>query len=242
MNNENKPSNWINRTGEISRTRFGTPIKIIKYNTNRDIIIEFQDKYMVQKHSNYNDFKKGRIKNPYDRSVCGEGYLGERYLSQKNNKKTKEYRVWENIITRCYCKDKNRKAYEDCTVSESWKNYSNFYTWYNNNSYQCRECLEVDKDIFGNNSKIYSEETCILIPRNINGSIQQSKQGGSFLFNGKWVANCRGKYIGTFNTKEEAEIKFLNEKNDEFQRKIESYKNELPKHLYDKLKTVWLVA
>ena len=61
-------------------------MRIIKYNSNIDIVVEFQDKYKVRVHTQYKHFKSGGVKNPYDKSVFGAGYLGEG-----------KYKVWENV-------------------------------------------------------------------------------------------------------------------------------------------------
>jgi hypothetical protein len=234
--------NWINRTDEVCLNKFGTKMKIIKYNTAFDLVVEFQDEHKVQKKAYYGDFKRGLVKNPYDKVIFREGYIGEGYLTQINKKKTKEYTVWVNMMKRCYSKYDNRSnAYDDCVVSESWKNYSNFCLWYKNNSYSCSEDLELDKDIFYNNMKIYSDNTCILIPKKINRSFRRSKQDGLDLINNTWRARFQNKHIGMFSTKKDAKVAFLNKKNKVFQDLVEHYKNELPTELYNKLKNVKLV-
>ena len=239
--------NWIDRTGEVGYTKHGTPMKIIEYNGASNILIEFLDDYGIKKHTSYEKFTKGTVKNPYDRTVFGEGLLGEGGLAVENNEKTKEYRVWSLIIYRCCYKKYSRKLapYKDCEVSEEWKNYSNFYKWYEDNFYECSDQLEVDKDILSKEEKIYSKETCLLIPREINGFCKPSKQGGCYLtVCNKWSANVNRRsgytHIGNFDNFEEAEIEFIKCKNSIFQSLVDKYKGELPKYVYKKLKNAKL--
>lgn len=247
--NTNHAHNWVDRTGEINYTRYGTPIKIIKYNREKDIVVEFQDEYKVRKNVSYTHFKEGTVKNPYDKSIYGVGYIGEGYITKEKNVSKKEYNVWKNIIRRCYSGENKKTfvAYKNCKVCDDWHNYSIFAKWYNENLYSCSDELEVDKDILSNNNKIYSKETCVLIPREINRFCQASKKGGShFLLNNTWVArihHCENKtHIGTFKNFKDAESEFLKYKNKIYQELIEKYKEELPPDVYTKLKTSRLVA
>ena len=47
-----------NRIGEENINTQGTLMRIIDYNRNDDIIVEFQDEYKYQIHSQYKEFKK----------------------------------------------------------------------------------------------------------------------------------------------------------------------------------------
>lgn len=52
-------------------------MKIIRYGGWEDIDVQFQDEfYYIKEHQTYSNFKKGEIKNPYDRTVFGVGYVG----------------------------------------------------------------------------------------------------------------------------------------------------------------------
>ena len=59
------------------------------------------------------NIKKGDVKDLYSPSVYGVGILGTKYLSTVNGVKTKEYKLWKDMLTRCYidaCKKKDRKS------------------------------------------------------------------------------------------------------------------------------------
>lgn len=77
------------------------------------------------------------------------------------------------IIAKTYISMKYRagrwKNYKDVSVSEKWDTCDPFYLWYLENNYYYPEPLELDKDLmtFGT-GKIYSPETCCLLPRRLN--------------------------------------------------------------------------
>jgi hypothetical protein len=105
----------------------------------------------------------------YEATLCGIGYLGNNY-----NKKTdrKLYTRWSNIIQRCY--NPNFTSYscygeKGVIVASEWYNFSNFKEWFLNNIYDIgNETIVVDKDILVPNNKIYSSDTCLLVPISFN--------------------------------------------------------------------------
>ena len=90
--------------GEIKENNKGTKMKIIAQRSTDDIDVEFLDDYhYVFKHNTYQNFKSGGIKNPFDKTVYGVGYLGDgKYNGWVNGKPTVEYYIWQQIICRCY--------------------------------------------------------------------------------------------------------------------------------------------
>ena len=66
-----------NREGEIKPNNKGTLMKIIKYRNYNDIDVEFlDDHHFIKEHQAYVNFKSGGIKNPYDKTMGGVGYIG----------------------------------------------------------------------------------------------------------------------------------------------------------------------
>lgn len=164
---------FIDRTGEENYNTFGTLMKIVEYNSNKDMIVEFQDEYKVKVHTIYNNFKKGNIKNPYDREVCGVGYcgVGKYKVSGEDKKVTRAYNTWKDMLKRCYdpYEINKRPTYKDCIVCNEWHNFQNFAEWYYKNYYEVEnETMCLDKDILCKGNKIYSPKTCIFVPNRIN--------------------------------------------------------------------------
>ena len=162
----------IDRIGEENYNNFGTLMKIIEYKKYSDIVVEFQDEHKEKVHTQYNNFEKGNVKNPYDKTVYGVGYIGiGKYKISKNGKNTKAYEIWNTMLKRCYDPYHINRypTYKDCFVCEEWHNFQNFAKWWEDNIYNCNnERMHLDKDILNKGNKIYSPETCILVPERIN--------------------------------------------------------------------------
>ena len=93
MNNE--------RLGEIRNNKFGTPMKIIRYGCYNDIDVEFLDEnHYIKEHNTYSNFKTGVIKNPYDKTLFGVGYVGvgEHMTGFPKVGMTEEYHCWQNML------------------------------------------------------------------------------------------------------------------------------------------------
>lgn len=75
------------------------------------------------------------------------------------------------MLNRC-CSGKLHKresTYINCKVCDEWLNFQNFSEWFKNNYYEVEgQRMELDKDILNKGNKIYSPNTCIFVPHNIN--------------------------------------------------------------------------
>ena len=176
-------SRFIDRTGErfINKPELGGyEFIIIKYNNNKDVIVEFQDKYKAKVPSDYVSCRKGSIKNPYHPSVCEVGCLGLMKDGSKpvttygEGMPTREYILWGGIITRCYGNYERWDTYKDVTVCERWWIFANFledikyiegYNYWLDNP---NERIALDKDIKGNGSKVYCLENCCFVANEDN--------------------------------------------------------------------------
>lgn len=197
-------------------------MKIVEYNNSLDIVIEFQDKYKTKIHSCYHHFLSGNIKNPYYPSVCGIGMIGVKYPSRENGKHTKEYQTWIHMLKRCFNENVKKKqpTYKDIICCEEWLLYENFYEWLhsqeNFNKWLNGDGWCIDKDIIVKGNKIYSKETCCLVPNYVNVLFtkRESCRGrlpiGVAEQNGKYRVECNNpfepyiKYLGMYPTPEKA--------------------------------------
>lgn len=96
--------------GELNNNNQGCSMKIVGYNTGKDVSVEFQDKYKTIVHTQYDKFKKGDVRNPYYASVCSVGIPGLKYPISHNSKNTKEYCVWQRMIMRFSMKRQKKNA------------------------------------------------------------------------------------------------------------------------------------
>ena len=162
------------RLNVIIINKQGCECKCIEYNTRTDIVVEFQDKYKIKIHTQWGNFINGSVKNPYAPSVYNVGCIGVKYPVSINKKQTKEYSTWKLMLQRCYDKKYKNKypTYQDVTCCEEWLLFENFYEWLhsqeNFDKWYNGERWELDKDIIVKRNKIYSPETCCLVPSNVN--------------------------------------------------------------------------
>ena len=165
----------IDRTGEETYNNFGSKMIIVnqyRYNNVTYIDVYFPEYNWTCEQVEYGNFKKGNIKCVYERRTYGIGYLGEgKYKPRENGKKTKCYETWHSMLQRCYDDKYQEKypTYKGCEVCEEWHNFQNFAEWFENNYYEIpNEKMCLDKDILLHGNKIYSRDTCLIVPHRIN--------------------------------------------------------------------------
>ncbi len=234
------------RKGEVGVNNFGTRMKIVRYKNYTDIDVEFLDEYhFIKEHTNYGNFSRGQVRNPYDRTVMDMAYLGVgKYITKdKNNKNSREYMCWKHMIERCYVEkhsNKHKSYYGICSICDEWLNFQNFAQWYEENKYDVNERLHLDKDILVPGNKLYSPNTCLLVPQRINmlfmnmpnknglpNGIRECKNGYSAKYN--------NKELGTYETVEEAFTIYALEKEKTIKRIADEYKDIIPIKVYDAL-------
>lgn len=132
------------------------------------------------------------------------------------------YTKWMNMLTRCYSPNYHRKqpTYIGSSVDERWHRLSNFKSWMQTQDWEGKQ---LDKDILFPGNKIYSPETCVFVELKVNvfTTERNSKRGelpiGVSQSKGstKYIAECRSvvskgkKYLGAFDTPEEAHAVWL---------------------------------
>ena len=233
------------KIGLIKENTNGTLMKIIAYRSSNDIDIEFLDKHhYVKTHTTMSNFNSGSIKNPYDLTLHGIGYIGEGKFKAKISKRNiPEYDCWKSIIERCYWADKqikNKAYYMISEICEEWKNYQNFAEWYHENKYDVEGRLHIDKDILYPGNKVYSPYHCLLVPQRIN-MLFVNKQNKRGLPNGikkdgnKYYAKYNSTELGSADTVEKAYELYAKRKKEEIIKIAEEYKKIIPNKVYEAL-------
>lgn len=239
----------MSRVGEENYNSFGSRMVITAYRKSIDIDVFFPKYNWTYYSAVYSSFKKGSLICPYEPKVFNRGYIGEgKYVSRINKQKTKEYNVRYSMFFRCYDekhKDK-RTTYDGCEVCEEWLNFQNFAEWFQENYYEIEnEKMCLDKDILIKGNKIYSPQTCVFAPNDINVLFTKTnKLRGTTPIGVTW--HKRDKvyeahlsmdkkciYLGKYDTPEEAfqAYKIAKEKN--IKRMADKYKDKIPQKLYD---------
>ena len=205
------------RIGEKHLNNNGDEFKIIEYISTRNCTVQFKDGF-VSSNRQYRDIKRGEVKNPYYPTVCGIGYVGEgKHSIFVDGKVCLHYYTWKGMLERCYDKNLHNKrpSYIGCTLDSKWMCHQNFALWFIENfNPETMDGWHLDKDILVKGNKIYSPETCCFVPQEINllfakrqnnrgeYPIGVSKSGNKFM--SKISINGERKYLGTFDTPEEA--------------------------------------
>ena len=162
--------NYKDCVGNVFRSLNSGDFKIVKYNDAYEVEIQFINtgfETSVQLGS----IKSGKVKDRYLPSVYGVGVLGTKYPITINGVKTKEYKLWQSMLERCYSDSaykKQRPTYIDCEVSDNFKNYEYFYEWCHKQIGFGNEGWQLDKDLLIKGNKVYSEDFCVFIPSDIN--------------------------------------------------------------------------
>ena len=151
------------------------------------------------------------------------------------------------MLVRCYSDayKKRQPTYEGCEVSENFKYYEYFYEW-------CHKQIgfggdgsgnpfHLDKDLLVKGNKVYSEDSCVFLPQEINKMLTRSTASrGEHLIGVYWhktnkafkaqVSRSKGKqknlgYFATeieaFNTYKQAKEAFVKEQANEFKSQID---------------------
>lgn len=85
------------------------------------------------------------------------------------------YRKWTSMLNRCYNPKyhQTHPTYIGCSVCEEWKTLSKFKEWFDQQPLE-RQSWQLDKDLLFPNNKIYSPDTCILVPNWLNLFVTES--------------------------------------------------------------------
>ena len=199
------------RLGEEKINKQGCMMRIVAYYNANNIVVELEDCKHTRVHTTYQNFKNLEVKSPYFPSVYGVGITGAKYPAKINGKITKEYGAWKRMLERCYSEKlkMKRPTYEDAICCDEWLLFENFYEWLHNqpnfDKWYNGEKWGLDKDIIIKGNKVYSPETCCLVPLNVNSLFTKHD-------------NARGAYpIGISKDKNMLKVACRNPFNDENQ-------------------------
>lgn len=133
------------------------------------------------------------------------------------NRHERAYEAWKGMFDRCYnpAIHERNPTYIGCYVCEEWMFYSNFRKWYYEHFHK-GVIQELDKDILIKGNKVYSPETCCLVPHRINCLLEKSdakrgdlpigvildKERGGYSSSMRMFGTCQ--IIGNFDTPEKA--------------------------------------
>ena len=235
--------------GKVFKSLNSGDFKIVKYNDSYNVEIQFL-KTGYEMVARLGHIKSGGVKDPYSPSVYGVGITGTKYPSRVNGVLTKEYDLWTGMLRRCYSDALKKKypTYEGCEVSDKFKSYEYFYEWCHNQIGFNSKDWQLDKDLLVKGSKVYSENTCVFIPQEINLMlIKCDASRGEHLIGVCWhkkdnafvakVSKTKGKreYLGFFKTEIEAFNSYKQAKESFVKEQANKWKDEIDDRAYNAL-------
>lgn len=163
------------------------------------------------------------------------GLWAKRSTINSERQFTKSGLVWRNMCNRCTYGGVHQAqfpTYIGCTMSENFKDFQFFVEWHQEQIGFNEKNYHLDKDILIPGNKLYSEETCVLVPAALNAFFITSKVNQGAFPQGvcwheqsaRYVAqiniSSKLKNIGRFRTVVEAKNAYDSAKRAETQRWI----------------------
>ena len=235
--------------GKVCKSKSSGDFKILKCNGAKNVEIQFINtgyETTVQLGS----IRNGYVKDPYLPSVYGVGIVGTKYPTVINGVQTKEYNLWQHMLKRCYSDKYQKKypTYKGCEVSDNFKSYEYFYEWCHSQIGFGNEGWHLDKDLLIKGNKVYSEDSCVFIPSEINSLlIKCTASRGEHLIGVYWsktanafvarVSRNKGgsEHLGLFNTEIEAFNAYKQAKENHIKELANKWKGKIDERAYEAL-------
>lgn len=198
----------LERIGVITTNISGLQMKCIGYYDSSNISVEFENGYIAH-NVQWNNFIRGKVKDKLS-------------VISKDGKLSKEYYTWVHMLDRCYNeKIKVQKpTYKDCVCCDEWLSFDSFNKWLhlqeNFDIWKTLKWSAIDKDILIKGNKIYSPETCLLVPVNVNtlfvkhDALRGEQCIGACLVDKKYKTYCmnpilnKSVFLGSYETQEQS--------------------------------------
>ena len=235
--------------GKVCKSKSSGDFKILKYNGSKNVEIQFINTG-YETSATLGNIRNGKVEDRYLPSVRGVGVIGDKYPITINSVQTKEYVLWKHMLQRCYSDDfkKERPTYEGCQVSENFKSYEYFYEWCHEQVGFGNEGFHLDKDLLVKGNKVYSENTCVFIPQEVNTLLVKSTAlRGKHLIGVSWnkkdkafVAKARknkgkSEHLGIFKTEIEAFNAYKQAKEAFVKEQADKWKGKIDERAYNAL-------
>lgn len=167
-------------------------------------------------------FERKYINNAPDVKDCSGRWLRVYSDGHGTKSTTRGGRLWDNLVSRCSSNYQKRcKSYEG--TENKFADFQSFMEWaILEQGYLNKEngrFWQIDKDFLGC-GKVYSEDTCLFLPTEINclfndGSGRNGLLPGVGVYkynNSKYTASCRvggvSSYSGLFETEKDAHLEW----------------------------------
>ena len=157
-------------------------------------------------------------------------------------------RRWYGIMARTdsMCQKQEYPSYKGVSVCDEWLLFSNFKQWLENPANGFLPGYHVDKDLLVKGNRIYSPDTCCLLPPEINTMLTLQHRKNKDLPLGvtrarysssRYIAVYRRVRLGTFDTPEDAFLAYKHAKESHIKNVAKSYflNNKITQKVYEAL-------
>ena len=234
--------------GQVRNTNEGGSFTVIEFHSATNVIIRHNDEHGHVAKVSSCQVRNGVIRNPFYPTLYGVAYMGVgKHKAKIKGKNVQHYSVWTGAVCRCYCPVRLAKtpSYNGCTLSKEFLCYQNFAEWYTSHeSYGLG--YDLDKDLLVKGNKIYSAETCTMLPKELNLAIKvkfsknsdlpigvlRNKVGGYIAALKKGL---KGYHLGTFKTPEEASAAYVKAKEAYVKELALEYKDQIEPRAFEAL-------
>lgn len=238
--------------GKVFKTKNCGDLIVTKYINSTEVYISFLETgYSTV--SRMGCIISGNVKDKLLPSVRGVGVIGDEAI-KCGGKYTREYKLWQDMLGRCYSQKLHARvpSYADCTTSENFNYFPIFKKWCHSqigfDSLDDRgRRFQLDKDILIKGNKIYSENTCVFVPQEVNlllssCSIKRGETvlGVSFDKNYKKFVSCLNVFgkqvrLGVFDTEFEAFLVYKEAKEKQVGVVANKWKDRIDPRVYEVL-------
>lgn len=160
---------------------------------------------------------------------------------------TAEYRLWRNMLQRCYGKERKALSYKDCTVANEFLDFQDFMLWCEKQTGFGREGFQLDKDLLEHDVRGYSPNHCLFIPKEINFSLIQCKRKPRTVVLGVYFEAYTQRYkaqihynqkcvnLGRYDTAEEAFAVYKRAKECQLKELANKWRSQIDPRAYEAL-------
>lgn len=181
------------------------------------------------------------------RTVCGQGVCSVgKHIATIDGKATKLYSIWSSMIKRCYSKayQNNKPTYIGCEVSEEFKDFQKFSDWAVEQVGFGVDGWHLDKDILKIGNKVYCQEYCCFVPREINSLMNShSNSRGHYpmgvtynkrynSYRSEFSEDGKTQQLGSFKTQEEAFAVYKEKKEEYILRVASKWRHLISENVY----------
>lgn len=183
--------------------------------------------------------------------VLNFGINDVKHMSRIDGKRTVEYMTWISMLRRSKCEKFKHKhpTYSDVNCCDDWLVFSKFLkdlTCMDNFEKLKNDKWVLDKDILSEGNKLYSKDTCCIIPVKLNAFLTQRdakrSQDGIGVFktkNGKYRSSIsffgKTKNLGTYENSLEASTAYKKARIDYLKILINEYSDFLKEDVVEAL-------